>query len=140
MNNVTHINCYLCGYKGPPGGHIQCKELYPLCKAAGLSVYPGGAGMNVYCFAADVEALLSAAPVVYGWTNAEINKQFWSNEPNTEGSSYPNSHTARLVCIEPIVRDTAESLLKELVDCTDNKKAYCGLVDRARQLLNKNNK
>jgi len=77
-----------------------------------------------------LRAWLEKAPVV--WLND------WGGLSD-EGS--PDAkRTARLVCIEPIVRDTAESLLKELVKLTYKRATFSGeqvdvVCERARKLL-----
>lgn len=52
-----------------------------------------------------------------------------------------DSHTARLVCIEPIRKETAESLLRELIDANyevdtlGSGQKYGSALYRARKLL-----
>lgn len=60
---------------------------------------------------------------------------------NNSGAAYPHEQmsdyqTARLLCVQPIVKDTAEGLLREYVEhfakCDGVK---VGLKERARKLL-----
>lgn len=76
--------------------------------------------------AADVEKLLEDAPVVTAYNN---NKLYWSTN-NDDG----DTHTARLVMMEPIAKDTAEGLLREIVSRW-NPEATDSLIDRAKRLL-----
>lgn len=106
---------------------------FPLLRAAGLRVEYTDAHLappTAVVRAADVERLLEQAPVV---RNAERMKDEWSIQSHPE-----DTHTARLVLVTPIVRDTAESLLRELMDIF-NKAGHDGyaveLLERARKLL-----
>lgn len=71
---------------------------------------------------------LSAAPVVYSY--AKDAESWWAKREAV------STHTARLVAIEPIRRDTAESLLREMLlkfggGCED----VSDLLERAEKLL-----
>lgn len=57
----------------------------------------------------------------------------WTREADEE----QDKHTALLIAIEPIVRDTAESLLKEFVNACDGNwyERFESLNTRARKLL-----
>lgn len=92
---------------------------YPLCKALGVQIkryFVESDGDRIgespwYVPAKDLEAALNKAPVVTTYAYEE--KGIWYAKP----SSNP-LHTARLVCVAPIVKDTAESLLRELIKTT----------------------
>ncbi len=92
---------------------------YPNCRAAGLSVRETYESCSTYLkaqviSAADVERLLADAPVVYGQIkniDGGLSKdKYWCA---TQIGNCGETHTAKLLCIQPIVRDTAESLLRE---------------------------
>jgi hypothetical protein len=94
---------------------------FKLCKAAGLNVR-----YDLTIFASEVEALLANAPVVYCTQNGDSlkdNIQTWQDSAFTLYSSKA-THTARLILIEPIKKDTAKSLLRELLDNNDGITAY----------------
>jgi hypothetical protein len=107
-------------------------DKYPLCRKAGLGVRIWNAP---HVLADDVERLLESAPVVYGLRNRDR----WDfSEINTDSI---DTHSARLLLIEPIVRDTAESLLRELIRTAESGdlEEQCArighVVTRARRLL-----
>lgn len=112
---------------------------YPLCARAGLKVQHvevrtiGAHIPEDVIRAADVEKWLEGAPVVNAYNNDKV---YWSTN-NDDG----DTHTARLVMIEPIVKDTAESLLREIVQDHEalcrfqGKESEWELYKRARRLL-----
>lgn len=96
---------------------------FPLTRAAGLKIIRIDAfGVIIgasdkmpphveYVQTVDVEALLAKAPVVEVLENCKLNgKQYWRtkdiNDPENSG------YTARLVGIQPIVRDTKAELIR----------------------------
>ncbi len=111
------------------------KPRYPLIALLGIAVPEiNGDG---YIFAADLERVLESAPVVKSYPQAmEVNNWF-----GHDSSGY--THTARLLCVQPIVKDTAESLLRELATYEaklTEKGFFCSdtisdLANRARKLL-----
>lgn len=115
-------------------------ERYSLTEAAGLNTIlghhlsPESPGYTGYVRAADVEAMLAKAPVVYGNT-----EDGWMNKCPSRGTPDDwHTHTARIIAVSPVVNDTAESLLRELVGAGRDfayLKAYDAFVDRARKLL-----
>lgn len=119
-------------------------DKYTLCKKAGLRLRQPHIMPkcdSVWAInAEDVEAFLAKAPVVGcyllkesnltdehgpGWVAAETSTRF--NRPHT--------HTARLVMIEPLQRDTAESLLRELANWAGQDGYPFELQKRAKKLL-----
>ena len=40
-----------------------------------------------------------------------------------------NTHTARLICIEPIKKDTAEDLLRKIIERWDNQDGVLNITD-----------
>lgn len=82
-------------------------------KRLGLDLKTFDNKLGVYVRADDLEKLLSAAPVVdvYGWVCGS--KRYWRT-PNI--SEHDGTHTAILVGITPIVKDTADSLLREYLE------------------------
>lgn len=114
---------------------------FPLTESLGVQVhgsadetYNGFGGTMVsqpFVFVADLERALEQAPVVYGVASDPYN---WGPVKSTD------THSARLLCVQPIVRDTHESVLRELVRIADSggfkTDAYrSDLFDRARRLL-----
>ena len=87
--------------------------------------------------------VLEQAPVKYGaicgdfgWFDREV--------PTNGGHHGERTHSARLLCVQPIVRDTAESILRELADWLDwdglpngrkEKPTLHDIRERARKLL-----
>lgn len=106
---------------------------FPLCEELGLTIE------TRYILAADLERLLSQAPVVWGQKN-KYGVMEWGKyndeQMEIEGPSPFDTHTARLIGIKSIEKDTYESLLREIVresfplGETGNK-----LLERARRLL-----
>lgn len=87
--------------------------------------------------ASDLERVLSEAPVVevYDWRYGD--KAYWRtpNLGDTDGT-----HSALLVGIQPIVKDTAESLLREFVEKMGEGSdlsfvKMMSIRDRAKRLL-----
>jgi len=109
---------------------------FPLISRAfpGLKIHDGGTlsvGRFRFATAPDLERELEKAVRVYGIKPAD---QIWYFDQQGGPS---DTHTALLIGIEPIVRDTAEDLLKEIVACDGDgstrlsKQQY----ERARKLL-----
>lgn len=86
---------------------------FPLCRRAGLRTvtYVYHESYKDFVFAKDIEEFLSKAPVVYRNDADDEDEQMWTYQ-----QIEVDSHQARLVMIEPIQKDTAESLLRELLD------------------------
>lgn len=117
---------------------------YKLCKRAGLEIQEhrvivgfsrGEYGLEEADFvrAADIEKLLEGAPVVRArlYDNEVFGE--WFDKAHEQ-----DTHTARLLLIEPIVKDTAEGLLSELLRYRSNISTCRDLdaiLDRARRLL-----
>lgn len=117
---------------------------FELCEKAGLKIEPCRHGFSsVYddvVRASDVESLLARAPVVYGVENIEKNSlkhlRDWADGVST--------HTARLLMIEPIVRESEErQALREILRIEDEDPhnirpgQWQRALDRARALLAK---
>lgn len=124
---------------------------FPLCERAGLTVhkketgnilttYPPQIQFDWMIKASDVERLFESAPVVSGaYVDCfKSDKQWRMNQ--SEEFYPPNTHTARLLLLEPIQKpDTHESLLREFTDWlgkTEGNTKLRELVDRAKRLLN----
>lgn len=110
-------------------------DSFPLCRAAGLRIQIGG-GAGDHFKAGDVENLLASALVVYN-NHILTMKDVWCDEPQRTGTRGKTTHTARLLMVQPIVRDTAESLLAAVCSVLASHHAYQveDLVARARRLL-----
>lgn len=107
---------------------------FPLLTAAGLRVQNG---WDVV-LASDVEAWLQAAPVVYGHLDGDGYACAWGEGVAPDDKE--STHTARLLCVEPIVRDTAEGLLRAFIAHRNEYGQWVALdalYDRARKLLAK---
>jgi hypothetical protein len=132
------VPCGACNGKGSA-------EKYELCLKAGLSVRSRQLNQDddtwsaPYVLAADVERLLESAPVVHGLI--EERSMGLALRSNLDRGPI-DTHTARLLLIEPIVRDTPESLLRELIRAAEvwgfrrAVRSYrTHVVTRARRLL-----
>lgn len=109
---------------------------FPLCKAAGLNIksdviYRGECHHNPDIFdaiyASSVEALLVSATVVYGGESI-----IWTQR---QSCLTQDTHSARLLLIQPIVKDTTESLLRELIHARTHGIKPEDIIIRARKLL-----
>ena len=119
---------------------------YPLTEGLGLFVqtgslviHGGSGGPKDYIRADDLERLLEKGARIighkseYGWV--------WG-EPHSRAK---NTHTALLIGIKPIQKDTAEQILKDLIETAEslnsgpNPMLSVGYyVDRAKRLLEQN--
>lgn len=109
---------------------------FPLCERAGLEiVYTPERGKGIR--AIDVEKLLESAPVVYGgFKNGK--PVYWSHVCDTDGSE--DTHTARLIMVEPIVKESRErQLLRTLIETDVSTRSgydkYHAAYDEAKKLL-----
>lgn len=125
---------------------------YPLCESLGVQPFYMATGdVTQSKWVVDLEALekaLAAAPVVTGVetvgieTGKLMGQRFWDTNGDVMSCEgvIRHTHTARLVAITPMVRDSAESLLRELL-ATDsggkwlNRHEYTAFLERARKLL-----
>ncbi len=115
---------------------------FPLCSELGLELLAGGkpemhGRANCFISAADVERLLSAGVSLELIETCKMNaKQYWRTVDINDVNG--GTHSA-IAIIRPIVRDTAESLLRELIEWSDSTRRQClgdtGVVERARVLL-----
>lgn len=89
---------------------------------------------------AKLKEWIASAPVVFKYEGtmplryqgATQTYDCWTDAPEAADTT-----CARLICIEPIVRDTAESLLRELMDRPGYSLGSRDLDQRARKLLDK---
>lgn len=113
---------------------------YPLCARAGIAIIKQHGFYSPdkpfeFIEAADVEKLLEGAPVVYcrdtGGGTA------WRPCGKEREDLVDPTHTARLVMIEPIVKDSAERLLSEMIEKVESGDAffYGDFVKRAKAIL-----
>lgn len=112
---------------------------YPLCEELGLTIE------TRYILAADLERILSQAPVVDMVEACQMGGKSFYRTITMADKDDAATHTARLIGIKPIVKDTAESLLKEILEQLDLRlKEYGGgfykfeasdALERARKLL-----
>lgn len=121
---------------------------YPLIESLGLNLGPTLYTITksngeiergpLYVLADDLEAALIKAPVVRSYSDKGAWQATWPAPQFSEDDGC--THTARLICIQPIQKDTAESLLREIVTNASNytKNDVCVdivLIARARVLL-----
>jgi hypothetical protein len=118
------------------------KSNYPLIESMGLKPLPGriyhnrgsqyaaGSETEVIC-ALDLERALAQAPVV----QFDMSENMYRFYDKQLGDNEPHTHTARLVGIQPIVRDTAESLLRELIKNREDFELYTGDGAKALEQL-----
>lgn len=116
---------------------------YPLCKQMGLPTvemrsWIDGIEHALCVKADDLEAKLAAAPVVYG--HMRDDGHFYVPDPRLglrSGTDMKDTHTARLLCVSEIKRDTAESLLREYISMPEvvSYAPFRDWKDRVRKLL-----
>ena len=123
---------------------------YPLIEALGLlvkdrvysNIHIGH--MEDHCVsAAELESILNAAPVVYGRAASDFG---WFDKASYSDTGLlpDQTHTARLICIEEIKKDSLEQIAKDLVErwkCSSYSQ-YDGqfvteLAQRAAKILDK---
>ncbi len=78
---------------------------------------------------------IAASPRLSGLKDRESGLWIYSEQP-----SVGDTHMAHIICIEPIVRDTAESLLRELIRAKgkdDSDIILSEVIVRAQRLLEK---
>lgn len=118
---------------------------YPRIEELGLAVSQRGFWITAESKRPDcsvnadqLEALLESAPVVCAYMGpASRPGGMWIPEANKDADS---THSARLIAIKPIVKESAEDLLREIVKRAyiDSQKQIRGvddLINRARRLL-----
>jgi hypothetical protein len=120
-------------------------EKYPLTHAAGLRVVSEyDSTKKAYAHVVDanvIEAWLASAPVVYGLIEDNGDWICFSRKANEPGPAFGDTHSARLVCIEPLrSADTAEGLLREYFAARDRAESWPSHLfdrwcERARKLL-----
>lgn len=114
---------------------------YPLCTRAELCITDNWAFQRgtFVILAADVEKMLEGAPVVYGRLDIDPKDGFmfgWSDCRTLDGNEegyYPDTHTARLVMIEPIKPKSLEDKILEVLD--DHSKSATEALTAIRRLL-----
>ena len=126
---------------------------FPLCKRVGIEIYPHAKQWENtdWVMAKHVEEMLAKAPVVYAEEYNVVNVKeqyekmgtwFHNKEAGIDEPNYrPPTHTARLVMIEPIQKDSAESLLREFVQIKSDNLPTANrlevLLERAKALFSK---
>jgi hypothetical protein len=116
------------------------KQEFPLIEAMGIVVHNLGSDEMPGCYvvAHQLEKLLESAPRVYGYSNTV--HTIWSSTKDEDAKEgVYDTHTARLLCVQPVVRDTAESLLREWQEwfATTDGKCRPDLRERTKRLLEK---
>lgn len=104
---------------------------YPLCEELGLTIE------TRYILAADLERILSQAPVVDMVEACQMGGKSFYRTITMADKDDAATHTARLIGIKLIEKDTAESLLREIVyGLSENQSKWATkLIDRAKKLL-----
>lgn len=119
---------------------VTNKDPFPLCAAAGLTVYPCDRTFeDEYSIvkAIDVERWLAEAKVIHGRIDGDFGWYDLGREflPH----SLLPTHIARLLLVQPKPKDTAESLLRELTQTGLNDllagQRINSFIERARALL-----
>lgn len=114
------------------------QDKYKLCKRAGLKVFVNWHHMDAIP-ASDVEKLLEGATVVYGRPDLDPKDGFmfgWSDCRILDGNEkgyYPDTHTARLVMIEPIKPKSLDDKILEVLD--DHSRSATEALTAIRRLL-----
>lgn len=115
---------------------------YPLIRALGVEVHDGLVAPEQFPFAAQMSAtVILAADLERVLESAPVMKVFDSGD----GYHKPDfidkaTHTARLVCVQSIVRESEErEVLRKLLSLRDEEQVYCregdAAFERARKLL-----
>lgn len=114
---------------------------FKLCKQAGLHIsehskyghfVQGARATDCWIIASDVEAMLANAPVVYGWDHRAgyvFDGQKVDEDLHWQG---------KIVCRQPIAKDTHESLLREMLDWWfeyGDTKDPRDIINRTKRLL-----
>lgn len=115
-------------------------EKWKFCRALNLKEedMPQSIALGDYFIPASyLEKEIAASPVVY--KRRGLGCEFWDEvSPDDHYSSEPTD-TARLIAITPIARDTAESLLRDMIKYGDGGNGLTlemhGYLDRARKLV-----
>lgn len=111
------------------------KSKYPLIEQLGLNTleghrdYPEAPGYNQYVRAEHLERVLEQAVKVSGLTHDEGMEIM----AFSKCEAINDTHTALLINVQPIVRDTAESILRDLVEDYKDDLKYS--VDKTRNDL-----
>lgn len=82
------------------------------------------------------------AKVVYGHRMLGVCGENWiyGTEQNPPDAERSDTHQALLICVEPIEKDSADDLLKDLIAAYGKRNEPMGLpdlIERARKLLEK---
>lgn len=117
---------------------------FPLIEELGLKVlakengtmltsFPAQVGYDYFVLASDLERLLSQAPVVYGKWRPD-GEHGWVTE---EWSEKTDTHTARLIGVKEIKKDSAEDLLRDLLEKFEAGHGFdmSPYMNRAKKLL-----
>lgn len=116
---------------------------FPLIEKLGVRVNAYENQPGVYSYevnAEELERVLERAPVVFGRLVTSARGMSWLDLP-IEKIHQPTTitHTARLLMIEPIQKDTAEGLLREFTNQVDKdfgmSSPWQSLYERAKRLL-----
>ncbi len=90
-----------------------------------------------YVRASDLESLLEKGVRATKYQKRLSPMSHWNTDEVYGTATEDATHTGLLIGIEPIVRDTAESLLREFVDTYDGKikTSVAQVIERAKRLL-----
>lgn len=110
-------------------------EQFKHVKALGLEIFWEGE----YVRASDLEKLLEQAPVVYAKEYPEHQSDGWGDWCTYETENH-DTHTALLVGVKPIERDSFEKLVRDLSnqgECTTESDSACldRFIERAIKLM-----
>ncbi len=98
------------------------KTKFPLCRQLGLLISHYSSLGGDVIDASQLESILAAAPVVH--SNPEGSPAYDDDEMSDSKAwgklTNYETHQGRVILIEPIVKDTAESILKDLVAYFEN--------------------
>ncbi len=118
----------------------DCATEYPLCAKLGLqpsqvTTSDGSSTLGEYVPAGALERVLASAPVVFGCQTIEKDSLKRLRDWQDDGTT----HQARLLMVEPIVKDSAEGLIAEIVErykhWTQAPKDFDDLFERAKKLV-----
>lgn len=109
---------------------------YPLCEKLGIQLLYPADGFKGYwgnfIRAEDLEKILSEATVVYGFFDSDGAQEF--SELKVIGSNRgAATHQAKLLCINPIVEETATDILRDIYE--HNSFLTATMRDRIKKVL-----
>lgn len=101
----------------------------------GLKLVNPGTQLRLFYYQDDIHKLLGEGECVYGFGKAYPDMYNWAKR----NSSEQNTHQALLIGIKPIVKDTAEQLVRDIARDANERGGHVlsDYIKRAKALLEK---